>query len=123
MNISNAEFTVLDVLWDDNPLTVGQIIERVQAQNDWHENTIKTLLTRLLQKEALRRYKDGKRFFYEPLVSRDAILMDESKGFLSRFFNGRVAPLVAHFADNKKLSKKDIAEIEAILKKMKQDNA
>jgi len=110
---------VLQVLWREQPLTVGQIIERVQETEDWHDNTIKTLLVRLTEKQAVDRYKDGRRFFYSPLVKKEAIVDDEAGGLLERFFNGQMAPLVAHFAKRKKLSKKDVAEIEKILEQLK----
>lgn len=122
MNVSESEFVVLEVLWSESPLTVGQVVERAQQETDWHDNTIKTLLTRLTQKGAVKRFKDGKRFFYAPAVTKDKILFEESQGFLSKYFGGRMAPLVAHFAQNKKLSKKDIEDIESILKKMKKKN-
>ena len=92
MELSKSEQRVLDVLWSESPLTVGQVIERLKKGSDWHENTIKTLLTRLVQKKAVARRKDGGRFFYRPLVSRDAILTKESEGLLKRFFDGRMAP-------------------------------
>jgi predicted transcriptional regulator len=123
MDLSKAEQRVLDVLWNEQPLTVGQVIERLQKGLDWHENTIKTLLTRLVQKKAVARRKDGGRFFYRPLVSRDAILTKESEGLLKRFFDGRMAPLVAHFADKRKLSKHDIEAIEKILAELKDRDA
>jgi predicted transcriptional regulator len=123
MNLSKSEQQVLEVLWSEQPLTVGQVIERVRARNDWHENTIKTLLTRLVEKKAAVRRKDGGRFFYRPLVSRDAILTKESEGLLKRFFDGQMAPLVAHFADRRKLSKTDIEAIEKILADIKDRNA
>ena len=50
-NLSKSELRVLEVLWREQPLTVGQIIDRLRGA-DWHENTVKTLLTRLLQKKA-----------------------------------------------------------------------
>jgi len=114
---------VLDVLWSSQPLTVGQVIERLQKDCEWHENTIKTLLTRLVRKKAVARRKDGGRFFYRPLVSRDAILMKESEGLLKRFFGGQMAPLVAHFADRRKLSKRDVEAIEKILAELKERDA
>ena len=123
MNLSKSEQQVLEVLWSEQPLTVGQVIERAQAQTDWHENTIKTLLTRLVEKKAVVRRKDGGRFFYRPLVSRDAILTKESEGLLKRFFDGKMAPLVAHFADRRKLSKRDIEAIEKILADIKDRDA
>lgn len=122
MNISNAELPVLEELWSESPLTVGQLIERVQENADWHDNTIKTLLSRLVKKEAVERYKDGRRFFYKAVVSREVVVSKESEGFLHKFFDGEVAPLVAHFADKKKLSRQDIKEIEKILSELKDDS-
>ncbi len=119
MNISNSEMKLLEVLWQESPLTVGQVIERAQRDSDWHANTIKTLLGRLTEKKAVSRKKDGKRFFYSPLITRDSVVSQESEGFLKQFFDGRMAPLVAHFADNKKLTAKDIEEIEEVLEKLK----
>ena len=122
VNISKSEHQVLEILWTESPLTVGQIIERLQDSTDWHENTIKTMLTRLNNKGAVARNKDGKRFFYEASISHNAVVDEESEGFLSRFFGGKMAPMIAHFTENKQLSKSDINEIEAILKNLKKDN-
>jgi len=80
MDLSKSEQRVLEVLWSENPLTVGQVIERLQESSEWHENTIKTLLTRLVEKKAAARARDGGRFFYRPLVSRDTMLTKESEG-------------------------------------------
>ena len=121
MNISRSELVVLQTLWDESPLTVGQVIERVQKAVDWHDNTIKTLLSRLLEKEAVDRHKDGRQFFYEPLVSRDVVVTEEAEGLLERFFDGRMPQLVAHFAEGKKLSKADVEEIEAVIKRLKKN--
>jgi len=121
MNISKSEHYVLEALWEASPLTVGQIVERVQAKADWHENTIKTLLVRLVGKKAVKRRKDGKRFFYEPLVTKGTVVATEAEGLLSRFFNGQMPALIAHFADENKLSRRDIEELEAILKRLKKN--
>lgn len=122
MKIADSELKILEVLWSKTPLTVGQVIQRIQNTTDWHANTIKTLLARLNKKGAVKRHKDGKRFFYAANITQETVLSEESEGFLSKFFEGRVAPLVAHFSNNKKLSQKDIEEIESILAKLKQDN-
>jgi BlaI family transcriptional regulator, penicillinase repressor len=121
MKISKSEHYVLEALWDESPLTVGQIIERVQSKSEWQENTIKTLLVRLVTKKAVRRRKDGKRFFYEPLVTKEAVVGTEAEGLLSRFFNGQMPALIAHFAEQQKLSRRDIEELEAMLKRLKKN--
>lgn len=119
VKITPPEQRVLETLWNEHPLTVGQVIERLERDTHWHKNTVQTLLTRLVQKKAVARNKDGRRFFYLPLISREEYLANESDGLLDRFFNGDVGPLVAHFADRRKLSSKDIEEIESILDELK----
>ena len=51
--ISNAEFEVLDVLWDDHPATSNDVVVRLNDKKDWHEKTVKTLLGRLVKKGVL----------------------------------------------------------------------
>lgn len=123
MQISRSEHDVLEVLWAESPLTVGQVVERCQSKRDWHENTIKTLLTRLLKKRAVERGKDGGRYFYSPLVSREAVATTEAEGLLDRFFDGQLQQFVAHFADQRKLTKQDVREMEEILARLKQDDS
>jgi predicted transcriptional regulator len=76
---------------------------------------VKSLLNRLLKKKAIRAERDGRRYLYTPLVERDAYVSEESKGLLDRLFDGRVAPLVAHFSAQDKLSKRDIDELKRLI--------
>ena len=122
MKISDSELKLLEVLWKESPLTVGQIIQRVKKNTQWHENTIKTLLTRLTKKQAVVRNKDGGRFFYQAQVEKDTILSQETNGFLNKFFGGKMSPFIAHFNKTNKLSANEIKELEDILAKMKQKN-
>lgn len=121
MKVADTELIILKILWGESPLTIGQIITRAQHKTTWHDNTIKTIVTRLFKKELVGRNKDGKQFFYYPIVEKTNVINDESESFLGRFFEGKLSPLVAHFAKSKKLTKKEIAEIEAILDEMKDD--
>ena len=122
MKISESELKILESLWTQSPLTVGQIIQRIQKHTDWHENTIKTLLTRLMKKKAVCRYKDGKRFFYSAKVERDIIVSQETENFLSKFFGGNMAPFVAHFNKTKKLSEEEITQLEVIIEELRNNN-
>lgn len=121
MKIANSELYVLEVLWAESPLTVGQVVERVKAQMDWHDNTVKTLLGRLHRKQAVERYRDGGRYFYRPAIEKRQVITSEAEGLLERFFGGRMHHLIAHFADQQRLSAKDIEEMEAILERLKSD--
>ncbi|WP_223786565.1 BlaI/MecI/CopY family transcriptional regulator [Marinicella meishanensis] len=121
MNISEAEFVILDILWDHPPLTIGQIIARVPEAQQWHESTIKTMVARLTKKGHISRAKDGKQYFYQAVTKKSAVLADESKSFIHKFFAGNVGPLMAYFAKHKNLTAADIEQINQIIKELKDD--
>ena len=118
MQISEAESVVMDVLWRRSPLGADEVAQALAGRQDWQDATIKTLLNRLLNKGAIRAEKDGRRYLYSPMVKREDWVLAESRGLLERLFDGRVAPLVAHFSAHRKLSKKDVAELRKLLEEI-----
>ena len=114
MQISEAESAVMEVLWQRQPLAAEDMVAALSEARQWQEATIKTLLNRLLKKGAIAARRDGRRYLYTPVLERDAWLSGESEGLLQRLFDGRVAPLVAHFSRQRKLSRKDIAELRKL---------
>jgi|SRR5690606_17157871 len=118
MQISEAESVVMEVLWARSPLAAEDIVAALARRQDWQEATIKTLLNRLLKKGAIAAEKDGRRYLYSPLLERDDWVLEESRGLLDRLFDGRVAPLVAHFSEQRKLGRKDIAELRKLLEEL-----
>ncbi len=117
--ISDAEHAVMEVLWEEAPLTAQDVAERVDPERGWSANTVKTLLGRLLAKAAITHEADGRRYLYRPVVAREDYVAGESRRLIDRLFGGRLTPLVAHLADRDELTARDIAEIEAILKGLK----
>ncbi|MBA3837392.1 MAG: BlaI/MecI/CopY family transcriptional regulator [Sphingomonas sp.] len=118
--ISDAEHMVMEVLWAEAPLSAQEVVERIGPARDWSANTVKTLLGRLLAKQVIAHEEDGRRYLYRPLVARADYLAGESQRLVDRLFGGKLTPLVAHFAENDRLTSADIAEIEALLKALKQ---
>ena len=118
MSVSEAESVVMDVLWREHPLSAEEVVAALMKTTDWQEPTIKTLLNRLLKKRAIAAERDGRRYLYRPLLKRQDYVHAESKGLLDRLFDGRVAPLVAHFSEHHKLSKKDIAELKRLIEEI-----
>ena len=121
-SISEAESVVMEVLWRRSPLPTEAVVAALEGEQRWQESTIKVLLNRLLGKKVIRADKDGRRFLYSPVVSRDEWLLTESKGLLDRLFAGRVAPLAAHFSRHGKLTKRDIADLKRLLSEIEDGN-
>jgi predicted transcriptional regulator len=116
--ISDAEHAVMEVLWEESPLTAQEVTERVER--DWTANTVKTLLGRLLAKKIVAHEEQGRRYLYRPLVARADYVEGESRRLIDRLFGGKLTPLVAHLAERDALTAEDISEIEALLKELKQ---
>jgi predicted transcriptional regulator len=121
MAISDAESLVMEVLWEKNPATSDDVVAELSKTTDWQEPTIKTLLNRLLKKRALAAVRDGRRYLYRPLLKREDYIDAASTTLLDRLFGGRVAPLVAHFSERRKLTKKDIAELKRLIGELDHD--
>jgi BlaI family transcriptional regulator, penicillinase repressor len=118
MQISEAESAVMDVLWRRQPLAADEVAAELAPLRGWQEATVKTLLNRLLNKGAIRAEREGRRYPYAPVLKREDWVLDESQGLLERLFDGRVAPLVAHFSAHRRLSGKDIAELRRLLEEL-----
>lgn len=117
--ISDAEHAVMEALWKRSPQTAAEVCETVCEDRGWSMPTVKTLLSRLVQKGALATQPDGRRFLYTPLIARAVYVGGESRRLVDRLFGGRAAPLLAHLAQEEALSPDDIAEIERLLQEMK----
>lgn len=117
--ISDAEHAVMEVLWDAAPLDAQSIFDRLVGTQSWTLATVKTLLSRLVAKEALATEAEGRKFLYRPVIARTDYVSGESRRLVDRLFGGRLSPLVAQFAEAETLSADDIAEIEALLRELK----
>ncbi|MEE4154950.1 MAG: BlaI/MecI/CopY family transcriptional regulator [Erythrobacter sp.] len=117
--ISEAEHAVMEVLWDRGTASAAEVCEAICATRDWSLATVKTLLSRLVSKQALAAKPEGRRYLYTPLIARNDYVGGESRRLVDRLFGGRAASLVAHLAQTEALSEDDLAEIEALLKELK----
>lgn len=117
--ISEAEHAVMEALWERSPLTAAEVCDQVCGRRDWSMPTVKTLLSRLVTKQAVATEPDGRRFLYRPLVERSDYVGSESKRLVERLFGGRAAPLFAHLAESEALTDQDLSEIEALLKELR----
>ena len=113
--ISEAESRVMEILWRSAPQGSEELATALHPETDWHENTVRTLLNRLVRKGAVRAKREGRRYLYSPVLTREQWQAHESRSLLDRVFGGRVAPLLVHFSRNEKLGARDIAELRRLV--------
>ena len=95
--ISPAELKVLEILWKSSPLSSSQIIDELKDTESWHNQTVKTLLSRLVSKKIISYKQEGNRYLYIPLLKKQDYQKATSYGFIKRVFGGKISPMVALF--------------------------
>jgi BlaI family transcriptional regulator, penicillinase repressor len=115
-DISESEWTVMEALWDSAPQTASDLTKLLRRKTKWAENTVRTLLTRLVEKGALATAENanGTRVF-SPSVTRDACVGVESESFMQRVFRGASKPLLVHFAQTAQLTPDEVRELKRLL--------
>ena len=122
--ISSAESQIMEALWNRGALTPDEIVAEVGPANGWARNTVRVMITRLLKKGAISSSKeDGGRFVYRAVLARSAYVQAESQGLLDRLFEGKLAPLVAHFAEHRRLTPEDVATLKALIQEIDDDRS
>jgi BlaI family transcriptional regulator, penicillinase repressor len=118
--ISETEWEIMKVIWAIAPCSASEVIEQLKDRA-WHPKTIKTYLTRLMNKKALDFHKQGRGYVYSPLVSEKECVDAASDSFLQRVFGGSLRPMLAHFVEHKRLSAGEIQELRRLLEEGQDD--
>ena len=114
--ISEAEWEVMKALWQRSPQTANELADAVAPPNEWNPLTVKTLINRLVRKKVIGRVKEGRAFLFHPLIRQADCAVAATESFLDRVFNGSLNPMLTYLDQQKKLSRKQIAELKRILK-------
>ena len=119
MQISDAEWQVMKIIWMQGEQTSTDLIRVLAERFDWSKSTIQTLLARLVEKECLTRKKEGKFFVYSALLtldqSRNLLVQDIKDKVCSR----RIKHLLADLIVECDFTKADLEDLEEVISKKK----
>lgn len=119
--LSDAEWEVLKPFWEEGPMAARDVYARVSAHRDWAYKTVKTMLSRLVQKGALSYDRVGNSYLYRAAYSRAEMTESATDTFIERVFDGALRPFVAHFAES--ISKEELAQVRAELQAIERRRA
>jgi BlaI family penicillinase repressor len=114
--ISEAEWVVMEVVWRKSPVTALEVVQQLAPHTHWQDQTIRTMLRRLIRKKALTFRAEGNVYHYSPTVSREQCVRGESQTFVARVFGGAAQSLLVQLVQETKLSPDEIAELKRILR-------
>ncbi|EMB16499.1 BlaI/MecI/CopY family transcriptional regulator [Rhodopirellula europaea] len=115
MQLSDAEWIVMNLIWDSGPTEASDVIAALGADNGWSDATVKTMLHRLVKKGALTTEQIGKKYRYTVAVRRSACVRKASRSFLDVVFGGDAAPALLHLVKTSKLSEDDLDQLRELL--------
>lgn len=114
ISIGDAELEIMKVIWRaKKPITSLDIGKEVEDRG-WKKTTIATFLTRLVEKGALSADKQGKLYYYTPIITEKEYRKTQTKNLIKTLYNGSVRDFAVSFFEEQKLSDKDIQELKAI---------
>ena len=109
--ITDSELEVMKLLWcAKDALPVTAIREQLQESKGWEPATIKTLISRLVSKGAVRQEKRNV-YYYSPVITEKEYSTWATKDLVTRIFNGKASDLIASLVDSNGLSQEDLAEL------------
>lgn len=105
----------MQALWQHSPISVREVMQRLPEDNEWAYSTVKTLLTRLAEKQVLTVSKQGNSSYFAPLLTRAQARRSAIHQLIDRAFDGTVGGLVQHLLEKEKLTGAQREELQAIL--------
>ena len=116
MKLTDAEWKIIELLWDNGALTTMEIIRELKASLGWAKSTTITILNRMDDKGSVRYEIEGKTKKYYPTIQREEAELEETKSFLDKFYDGNIGLMISNLIKQEALSKEDLEEIEKIIK-------
>ena len=115
-NITDGELEIMQILWDKGEAGLQDILLELNKTRKRNKNTIKTLLYRLIDKEAVKTVKVGlKEVEYKANIKKEKYLAKQNKSFLEKLYHGNAEKMVLNFVEEKQLSKEQLKKLINIL--------
>lgn len=121
VHLSDGEWKIMNLLWQQEPWTITQLTAALRQDTDWSKHTVITMLNRMEKKGAVR-YEEGPRAkLYYPQARREETVIQETRGFLDKVYAGSLSLMVNAMVSQKSVSREDLEELRAILKRAEEE--
>ncbi len=118
--ISDAEWKIMNVLWDEQPRTMTQITKELAEDTGWTKHTVMTYLKRLEKKELVHYEEGAKAKLYYANVERQTAVVEEKKNFLDKLFRGNVGLMMSSLLEQDDIPPEEIDMLIALLEKKRE---
>lgn len=116
ISLSDGEWKLMNLLWDENPQTIGRMVDALRHDTGWTKATVNIMLNRLAEKGAVRIETGGRSKLFYPVLDREQAVRQEAKSTLEKIKTGGIGLLISTIAGESDLTKEDVEELYRILK-------
>jgi predicted transcriptional regulator len=118
-DVTDAELAVLQVLWDEGPATIRQLVERVYNRSGASVYaTVQKLLDRLEAKGCVTRERGGPVHVFQAAIHRDELIGRRLRAVADSLCGGSLSPLLTHLVEGRGLSEKERKELRGLIEKL-----
>ena len=115
VSLSDGEWKIMNSLWESGESTITELTASLENETGWDKHIIITMLGRMEKKEAVAHRQGGRAKVFYPLVSREEVSMQETRGFLEKVYRGSLGMMVNAMVADQALSEQEIQELYDIL--------
>ena len=119
--VTNSEWYLLECLWEESPRTLMQMVPLLKERVGWSKSTCATMVRRMSEKGLLHFEENGKTKYFYPKVEKEDVVVQETRAFLKRIYDGSVSMMMSALVRQNDLSEEDIMELKEILREAEQE--
>ena len=117
VKLSSSEIYIMNIIWEKGEATSFDILDRIKITKRLSENTVRTLLARMVKKGAISiKEKIIKTYTYMPQINKDEFQIEKSKEFLDDIYNGDIKSMLLNYLKLNKIQAEDLEDILKIIK-------
>lgn len=117
LRLGEVEARFANIIWQNEPVPSGELVKLAKAQLDWKKSTTYTVLKRLCERGIFQ--NEGG--IVTALLSREEFSARQSEEFVNETFEGSLPAFVAAFGSRKKLSDRELSQLEELIQKMRRE--
>ncbi|MCI8770553.1 MAG: BlaI/MecI/CopY family transcriptional regulator [Lachnospiraceae bacterium] len=121
INLSNAEWRLMDFLWDNNPASIADMVRYFDGITNWDRHVVIMMLRRMEAKGAVVWEMVGRAKHYYPVIEREQSCVQETNDFLNRVYKGSLGLMLTTMVKQEKFKKEELEELRRILNEGEQD--
>lgn len=116
IKVTNSEWYVMNCLWEKSHLSLMQLVPLLKESAGWSKSTSATMVHRMTEKDLIGYEENGKTKYFFPKVKKQDVVVQETRDFLQRIYDGSVGMMMSALVRQNDLSQEDILELQEILK-------